>query len=100
MLNFNKNKLINKTLENYYKTFACTLDTADYVPHKFNEKIRKYIFKNLKRHLRKIDKEDRIYQNKLIKAEKLKKKKLKKKSKKKSKLALFFSKLFKKKVIK
>jgi hypothetical protein len=49
MINFNKNKLINKVLENYYQTFSMTLDTADYVPEKYNDKIIKYIFKNIKK---------------------------------------------------
>ena len=45
MINYNKNKLINKTLDKYYETFSHTLDTADFVPEKFNIKIGKYIFK-------------------------------------------------------
>jgi len=54
-MNFNKNKLINKTLDKYYETFSHTLDTADYVPEKFNEKIHKYIYKNLKAKFREIE---------------------------------------------
>ena len=102
MLNFNKNELINETLDSYYETFHHTLDTSDFVPEEFNEKIRKYIFKNMKKHFKKIDKEDRIFQRKLIKAEKLEKKLLRKKNKKKkkSKFMLWLSSLFKKKVIK
>ena len=65
MINYNKNELINKTLDKYYETFSHTLDTADYVPEKFNEKISKYIFKNMKRSFRQIDKEDRKYQKAL-----------------------------------
>ena len=48
MINFNKNDLINTTLDRYYDTFAHTLDTSDFVPEKFNKKIAKYIFKNMK----------------------------------------------------
>lgn len=73
MINYNKNKLINQTLDNYYETFSHTLDTADYVPDKFNKKISKYIFKNMKKSFKQIDKEDKIYQNKLQKRIKLKK---------------------------
>lgn len=62
MINYNKNKLINETLDKYYETFSHTLDTADYVPEKFNVKIGKYIFKNMKKAFRKIDREDRKYQ--------------------------------------
>ena len=78
MLNFNKNKLINETLDKYYETFSHTLDTADYVPDKFNAKVHKYIYKNMKKTFKKIDKEDRIYQKKLLNKEKQKKKQQKK----------------------
>lgn len=74
MINFNKNKLINKTLEKYYETFSCTLDTVDFVPEKYNKKICKYIFKNMKRAFRKIDKDDRVYQRAFNRKQKEKKK--------------------------
>lgn len=74
MINYNKNKLINTTLDKYYETFAHMLDTTDYVPEKYNDKIGRYIFKNLKRTFRKIDREDRIYQHNLRKNAKLKQK--------------------------
>ena len=67
MINYNKNKLINECLVTYYETFSLTLDTGDYVPEKYNEKILKYIFKNMKRQFRKLDKEDRRYQRQLKK---------------------------------
>lgn len=75
MLNFNKNELINETLDKYFETFSHTLDTADFVPEKFNKKIHKYIFKNMKKSFRKIDKEDRVFQRKLRLEEKKKNKK-------------------------
>lgn len=81
MLNFNKNKLINKTLDEYYKTFSHTLDTADFVPEKFNDKIHKYIYKNMKKAFKRIDKEDKVYQKTLIKKEKEKNQELKPKRK-------------------
>ena len=62
VINFNKNKLINETLDKYYDTFSHTMDTADYVPERFNKKICKYIFKNMKKAFRRIDKQDRKYQ--------------------------------------
>jgi len=62
MINYNKNKQINEMLTVFYQTFSHTLDTADYVPEKFNLKICKYIFKNMKTAFRKIDREDRKYQ--------------------------------------
>ncbi len=70
MLNYNKNKLINECLDKYYETFSHTLDTADFVPDKFNDKILNYIFKNLKKSFKVLDKEDRIYQRKVIKEQK------------------------------
>ena len=69
MINYNKNKLINKCLVTYYQTFALTLDTADYVPEKFNNKILAYIFKNMKKQFRKLDRADRKYQRERKKAE-------------------------------
>lgn len=63
MINYNKNKLINQTLDKYYDTFSHMLDTNDYVPEKFNVKIGKYIYKNMRKAFRRIDKEDRKYQN-------------------------------------
>lgn len=71
MINYNKNKLINEALDEYYVTFSHTLDTADFVPDKFNDKINKYIFKNMKKVFRKLDKEDRKYQREFKKKQKL-----------------------------
>ena len=65
MINYNKNKLINTCLVKYYETFALTLDTADFVPEKYNKKILAYIFKNMKRQFRKGDKAGRLYQKEL-----------------------------------
>lgn len=62
MINYNKNKLINECLIKYYETFEHTLDTADYVPEKYNNKILAYIFKNMKKQFKKIDREDKRYQ--------------------------------------
>ena len=72
MINYNKNKLINTCLATYYETFACTLDTADFVPEKYNKKILEYIFKNLKRQFKRIDKADKQYQKELARKERLK----------------------------
>ena len=70
MINYNKNDLIDECLVRYYETFAHTLDTSDYVPEKYNNKILKYIFKNMKRQFRKLDKEDKRYQKRFKKANK------------------------------
>lgn len=47
-LDFYGNDLLKETLNEYYNTFQCTLDTVDYVPKKFNEKISKYIYKKMR----------------------------------------------------
>ncbi len=52
-----ENDLIDECLTRYYETFRKTLDTSDFVPEKYNRKIYKYIFKNLKRKFREVDKE-------------------------------------------
>ncbi|MCM1295576.1 MAG: hypothetical protein NC311_08535 [Muribaculaceae bacterium] len=77
-MNYNKNKLINECLTRYYETFSHTLDTADYVPNKFNMKILDYIYRNMKKTFKRIDREDRKYQRRFKKAEKKKNKKSKK----------------------
>lgn len=46
-MNFNKNKLINKVLDNYIKTWQYTLDSADFIDPSYLKKIDKYIYKNL-----------------------------------------------------
>ena len=84
MLNFNKNKLIDQTLERYFETFSHTLDTVDYVPEKYTQKINKYIFKNMKKAFRRIDREDRKFQRKFKKNVKAKEKLLKNKAKHKN----------------
>ena len=61
-MNYNKNKLINRTLDEFYGTFSHMLDTSDYVPEKYNAKVGKYIFKNMKKSFRLIDREDRKFQ--------------------------------------
>ena len=92
MINYNKNKLINTTLDKYYETFSHTLDTVDYVPEKYNKKICRYIFKNMKKAFRVIDREDRKYQRE--QKRKLKAKKLSKLPPEKR--INFFKRLFKK----
>ena len=55
-----------------YAAFVQTLDTADFVPEKYNKKILAYIFRNMKRQFRNIDREDRRYQRAVRKKERLK----------------------------
>lgn len=75
MINYNKNKLINECLCKYYETFARTLDTADFVPTEYNDKINAYIFKNMKKAFKKVDKEDKRFQKALRQKAKAKTKK-------------------------
>ncbi len=82
MINYNKNKLINECLNKYYETFSHTLDTADFVPEKYNDKINAYIFKNMKRAFKRIDKADKQFQKEFRKKEKLKMKQRKANKKK------------------
>ena len=54
-MEFIKNELINAVLEKYFETFSKTLDTADYVPVKYGRKIHAYIFKNMRRKFKEVD---------------------------------------------
>ncbi len=94
-MDYYKNKLMKKFFNEYYETFSCTLDTADYVPEKYNDKIYKIIFVSMKKQFRELEKEVKVH-NKQIKLKlKLKSREEKAvKEKPKSKLALLFSKLF------
>ena len=75
MINYNKNKLINECLSKYYETFAHTLDTADFVPAEYNDKINAYISKNMRKAFKRIDKADRRFQRAFRKKAKIKKRK-------------------------
>lgn len=55
-MEFIKNQLINSVLEKYFETFSKTLDTADYVPAKYGKKIHAFIFKNMKRKFKEVNK--------------------------------------------
>ena len=57
-MDFYKNDLINQVLNEFYNTFSQTLDTADYVPTKYNDKIRRYIFRNMKKSMKQIEREN------------------------------------------
>ena len=76
-MNFNKNKLIDKTLKTFYKTYYSTIDTGDFVTAKTNQKIYRYIDKNLKNAFQLIDKEVKKYQKRSKRIEKEKDKILK-----------------------
>ena len=65
-MEFNKNELLNEVMVNFYNTFALTLDTDDFVPPKYNDKICKIIFREMKKKMRSVNREYK----KIIKAEK------------------------------
>ena len=69
-ISFIKNDLINSVLSEYFNTFSRTLDTRDFVPNKYLKKVQKYIFKNMKKKFREIDKLDRKYNIELKKKNK------------------------------
>lgn len=54
-LDFYENNLIKATLNEYYSTFQSTLDTSDFIPEKFNDKIRKYIYKKMQQKFKEIE---------------------------------------------
>ena len=62
MIDYKDNDLIDECLERFYETFEHTLDTADYVPQKYNDKILKYIFKRLNRKFKQIDRACKMYE--------------------------------------
>lgn len=54
-MEFKKNELINETLDKHFETWSHMLDTADFVPAKYLDKIDKYIFKLLKKKLKELE---------------------------------------------
>lgn len=70
LTDYKKNDLIDECLERFYKTFELTLDTADYVPEKYNDKILAYIFKCMKKQFKKIDRTCRQIQREQKRANK------------------------------
>lgn len=52
---FNKNELLNVTLDKHFETWMHTLNTADYVPKKYLKFIDKVIYDNLKKKLKEVD---------------------------------------------
>jgi len=56
-MEFIKNELIDEILKRYFKTFAITLDTAEFVPAKYGKKIHRYIFKNMKNKFHEVNRE-------------------------------------------
>ena len=100
MINYNVNNLIDKTLKRFYKTYALTLDTDDFVNPKTNHIISKFIDKNLKQKLKEICKEDKKYQQQIKKQQKQLIKQQKQENKKPNKFLVLVKSLFCKRVVK
>lgn len=92
-MDYYKNKLMKRFFIEYYETFRCTLDTAEFVPEKYNDKIYKIIFVSMKKQFKELDREVKNH-NKQIKIKQKAREDKVKTDKPKSKLALLFSKLF------
>ncbi|MGN0748176.1 MAG: hypothetical protein ACI4L1_00625 [Christensenellales bacterium] len=54
-MEFKKNELINRTIDEYATTWSHTLDTGDFIDAKFLKKIDKYIYNNLKKKFKEIE---------------------------------------------
>ncbi|MBQ2718345.1 MAG: hypothetical protein IJF75_07085 [Clostridia bacterium] len=63
-MEFLKNELLENVMDNYYQTFAKTLNTCDFVPEKYCNKINKYIFNDMKRSFKQAEKEYKRYRRK------------------------------------
>ncbi len=67
--NYHETKTLIKCLRSYYAVFEVTLDTPNYTPEKCNVKIAWYIFKRLKKALRRQRAGNRAYQRELMEKE-------------------------------
>lgn len=61
-VNYNENDLLDELHARFFQSFALTLDTADYVPDKYIDKVYKRIYKAQKKQYKKIGKTDKAYQ--------------------------------------
>lgn len=53
-IDFTRNKLLQKIFNNYAQTFALTLDTIDFIEKKHLNKFRSYVWKDMRKNLRKV----------------------------------------------
>lgn len=53
-MEFNKNKLMEETIDKYMNTWAMLIDTEDFVKEKYLDRIDKVIYKNLQKKLKEI----------------------------------------------
>lgn len=68
-MNFNKNDLMDAVNSRFFESFCCTLDVADHVPERYLVEVEGYIFKNMRKAWKKIDREDKRYQKELKRKE-------------------------------
>lgn len=65
MIDYNKYELMKDCLRETFEVYKETLDVGDYVPDNHLDKLFNWIYKNMKKKQRKIDKEDKKYQRQL-----------------------------------
>lgn len=53
-IDFTRNKLLQKIFKNYENTFMLTLDTEDFIEKKHLKKFRSYVWKDMRKSLRKV----------------------------------------------
>lgn len=61
-MNYNKNDLIDRTLNRYIVSYETLLETEDCIPIQVQQEISKYIFKCLRKDFKNINRENRYYQ--------------------------------------
>lgn len=61
-INYNKNDLLDELHARFFQSYALTLDTADYIPKSYIDKVYKQLYKAQKAMYRKIGKTDKDYQ--------------------------------------
>ena len=61
-INYNEIDLLDELHARFFQSYAVTLDTADYVPQKYLDKVCKRIYKSQKKMYKKIGKTDKAYQ--------------------------------------
>lgn len=61
-VNYNVNCLLDELHARFFQSYALTLDTADYVPDKYINKVYKQIYKAQKKQYKKIFKTNKCYQ--------------------------------------
>ncbi len=69
MFNYEKNDMIAEWLHHYYGSFRDTLDTADFVPKRYNAWILRTIYKDMRKQRRLLNREYRRKQRAIRKAE-------------------------------